>query len=153
MSEQDWERRAAQCRNAMSRLSWLVGSWRGHGTQNGVARICEVETQLLFDGTFLQSRERIYTSAGVVEHEDLTVYNASPDEGADAIWATAYMIGGNVVRYRVHVSGGTVTCEPEGFGARLSIERLADAYRVRIFYPNDAGAWTEDAVVDYTRRG
>lgn len=147
-----WERRAAECQASIARLSWLAGSWRGHGAQGGVARMCEVETHLLFDGTFLEARERIYTSAGVLEHEDLTVYAASPEDGPGAIVATAYMVGGLVVRYRVGVSGETITCDPEGIGARLSIARSDDGYRVRIFYPDESGAWAEDALVTYEPR-
>ena len=114
--------------------------------------MCEVETRLLFDGTFLESRERIFTSVGVVEHEDLTIYAAAPEDGPGVLVATAYMIGGLVVRYRVGVSGETITCDPEGIGARLSISRSEDGYRVRIFYPDETGAWAEDAVVAYEPR-
>jgi hypothetical protein len=153
MSEQDWERHAAACREAVERLSWLAGVWRGHGTQGGVARVCDVDTHVLFDGSFLESRERIYTSDGVLEHEDLTVYGATPEDGVPALWAESFMRGGHAVRYRVHVSGSTITCVPESFGARLSIDRTADGYRVRIFYPDEQGAWTEDAVVEYSPRG
>jgi hypothetical protein len=148
-----WERRAIECRAAVERLAWLAGSWRGHGSHGGVARVCEVETRLLFDGSFLESRERIYTSAGVVEHEDLTVYGASPEDGPGALWATSFIAGGLAVSYRVTVSDTSVTCDPEGLGVRLAIDRTADGYRVRIFYPDDTGAWAENAVVDYTPRG
>jgi hypothetical protein len=148
-----WERRAIECRASVERLAWLAGSWRGHGTQGGVARVCEVETRLLFDGTFLESRERIYTSAGVLEHEDLTVYGAAPEDGHGALWARSFMVGGLAVSYRVRVTGAGVTCHPDGLGARLAIERTDEGYRARIFYPDDNGAWAENAVVEYTPRG
>ena len=148
-----WERRAIECRGAVERLGWLAGSWRGHGTQGGVPRVCEVETRVLFDGTFLESRERIYTAAGIVEHEDLTIYGASPEDGPSALWARSFIAGGLAVSYRVHVSGTSVTCDPEGLGVRLAIDRTDEGYRVRIFYPDDNGGWAENAVVEYTPRG
>ena len=152
LDAEGWERRAAECRDSVGRLAWLAGEWRGHGTQGGVPRVCEVESKMRFDGTFLESHERIFTSAGVLEHEDLTIYAASPEDGPGVMTATAYMVGGLVVRYRVSVSGESVICEPEDLGARLAISRTDDGYRVRIFYPNERGAWTEDAVVEYTPR-
>ena len=147
-----WERRAAECRASLSRLEWLAGSWRGHGVQGGVARVCEVENRLLFDGSFLESRERIFTSTGILEHEDLTIYAAEPENGPGALGATSYMAGGLVVRYCVTVSNETITCDPEGVGARLARERAEDGYRVRIFYRDDEGVWAEDAVVVYAPR-
>lgn len=147
-----WARRADQCRGAIARLGWLVGSWRGHGTHGGSPRVCEVETRLLFDGSFLESRERIYTADGVLEHEDLTIYVADPDAGHASFWATAYIRGGLAIRYKVHASGNEIVCEPEMFGARLAIQRVDGGYRVRIFYPNDDGGWIEDAVVEYEPR-
>ncbi len=150
--EGDWERRALECREAVERIAWLAGTWRGQGTQDGVARVCEVETRLLFDGTFVESRERIYTSAGDLEHEDLTIYGASPETGPGALWAASFMNGGVAVHYNVRVSGDAITCEPTEIGARLAIDRISNGYRVRIFYPDEQGAWSEGAVVDYTPR-
>lgn len=150
--EGDWERRALDCREAVGRIAWLAGTWRGHGMQDGVARVCEVETRILFDGTFVESRERIFTSDGVLDHEDLTIYGASPEQGPGTLWAESFMHGGVVVHYNVRVSGDAITCEPTELGARLAVERTSAGYRVRIFYPDEHGAWSEGAVVEYTPR-
>ena len=50
-----------------------------------------------------ESRERIFTSAGVLEHEDLTVYAASPEEGPGVLVATAYMVGGLAMLFGKYV--------------------------------------------------
>ena len=63
------------------------------------------------------------------------------------------MAGGLAVSYRVRVTGLGLTCHPDGLGARLAIERTDEGYRARIFYPDDNGAWAENAVVEYTPRG
>ena len=152
LDAQAWERRAALCRDRIARIGWLAGSWRGHGLHGGVPRVCEVETRLLFDGGFLEARERIFTPEGIVEHEDLTIYGVDPDEGPGTYWATAFIRGGLAVKYVVHVSGEQIVCDPEQFGARLSIMRTGDGYRVRIFYPDGQGGWLEDAVVEYLPR-
>jgi hypothetical protein len=36
-------------------------------------------------------------------------------------------------------------------GARLSIARADDGYRVRVFFPGETGGWVEDAVLTYER--
>jgi hypothetical protein len=148
-----WDRHAESSRQAISQIEWLVGRWIGHGEHDGAPRVCEVETRLLFDGSFMESRERIYTAAGILEHEDLTVYGASPEDGPDDLWAHVYMAGGVALRYRVQVFNDSVLCEPEGLGSRLSIQRDGDGYKVRIFYPDDHGSWVEDAVVEYEPHG
>jgi hypothetical protein len=152
LDAQAWERRAALCREQIDRIAWLAGSWRGHGLHGGVPRVCEVEARLLFDGSFLEARERIYTPEGALEHEDVTVYGADPDGEQSPYWAMAFIRGGLAVRYTVHVSGDQIVCDPDQFGARLSIARDGDGYRVRIFYPDNRGAWVEDAVVEYAPR-
>lgn len=144
--------RAEHCRTAMAQFEWLVGSWLGHGTHGGEARVCHVETRYLFDGSFLESRERIYTPSGELEHEDLTIFGSAPESGPSEFFAVVYMPGGLAIHYRVEVNVDTILCEPEEFGARLSLLQTGNGYRARIFYPDEDGAWFEDAVVDYEGR-
>jgi hypothetical protein len=146
-----WDRRKAKCRDAVAQLDWLVGRWRGHGEAPSGPRISDVETKVLFDGTFIESRERIYTAHGELEHEDLTVYGAAPEKGSGELWANLYMIGGITTRYRVTVLGDNILCEPEGVGARLSMARAGDGYHVRVFFPGETGGWVEDAMLTYER--
>lgn len=152
LDAESFERRAGHCRTAMRQLDWLTGSWIGHGMHGGEARVCHVESKLLFDGTFLECRERIYTPSGELEHEDLTIFGAAPENGPSEYFAVVYMPGGLAVHYRVESSLDTILCEPEEFGARLSLTQTGDGYRARIFYPDEGGAWIEDAVVDYEPR-
>jgi len=145
-------KRADACRASMRQIAWLAGSWTGHGTHGGEPRVCHVESRFLFDGTFLESRERIFTPSGTLEHEDLTIVGASPEHGSSEFWAIVYMPGGLAVHYAVEFHNGTIVCEPQEFGARLSLQQTGDGYRARIFYPDEAGSWFEDAVVEYEPR-
>jgi hypothetical protein len=146
-----WDRRKAECRDAILQLGWLVGRWRGHGEVADGLRVSDVETKVLFDGTFIESRERIFTARGELEHEDLTIYGAAPEKGPGELWANLYMLGGIAARYKVTVLGDNILCEPEGMGARLSIARADDGYRVRVFFPSETGGWVEDATLTYER--
>jgi hypothetical protein len=151
LDEVQWERRRAECRDAVAQLGWLLGRWRGHGDSPAGARVSDVETRVLFDGTFVESRERIFTNRGEVEHEDLTIYGAAPENGPGELWAHLYMAGGISARYRVTVLGDNVLCEPEGFGARLSLTRAGDGYRVRVYFPSETGGWVENSTLAYER--
>jgi hypothetical protein len=144
--------RAEHCQQAMKQFAWLAGSWLGYGTHGGESRVCHVEARFLFDGTFLESRERIYTPSGELEHEDLTIFGAAPESGPSEFYAVVYMPGGLAVHYGVEVNGDSILCEPEEFGARLSLLQTGNGYRARVFYPDEEGTWFEDAVIDYEPR-
>jgi hypothetical protein len=151
LDEAHWNRRRAECRDTIATLAWMFGRWRGHGESPAGPRISDVETKAIFDGTFVESRERVYTARGELEHEDLTIYGAEPERGPGEMWAHLYIPGGIMTRYRVSVLGDNVVCEPEDFGARLSIARAGDGYRVRVFFPGEAGGWVEDSTLTYER--
>jgi hypothetical protein len=129
----------------------MVGRWRGHGRSTIRPLISEVETRPLLDGTFLESRERVYTTDGQLDYEDLMIYGAAPEKGAQALWAHLYMLGGVSTRYTVDAYGESVLCEPEDYGARLSFVREGDGYRARVYFLDAAGLWAEDATLHYQR--
>lgn len=106
---------------------------------------------MLFDGAFIRSHERTFTSSGQLENEDMTVYGASPEKGKGELWADLYISGGLTTRYTVTVFGDTILCEPKGFGARISYAREGDGYRVRVYFPSERGGWTEDSSLRYDR--
>ncbi len=151
LDEVRWESRKNACREEVAQLSWLVGRWRGRGESTNGTRVSDVETRLLFDGTFLESHEKIYTAAGDLEHEDMTIYGAAPEKGRGELWAQLFMLGGLTTKYSVTIFGDTILCEPEGYGARLSFLREGDGYRVRVYFPDGRGAWVEDASLRYEK--
>lgn len=145
-----WERYARECRDLVRQLEWLAGRWRGHGDSSAGPRVTELQVRLLFDGTFLESRERAYGASGELEHEDLTLYGASPGE-PDELWAQLFMPGGIVTGYAVTVFGDTMLCEPQGLGARISYLREGDGFRVTIYFPDGKDGWVKDSVLTYER--
>jgi hypothetical protein len=151
LDEAGWERRQAACRAEIAQLDWLIGRWRGRGESTTGTRVSDVETQKLFDGTFLRSHERTYTATGELEQEDMTVFGSSPEKGEGELWAHIYMTGGLTTTYNVTIFADTVLCEPRGFGARLSFAREGDGYRVRVYFPGERGTWVEDSSLRYER--
>lgn len=151
LDERAWAQRTEQCRAAMEQLRWMLGRWRGRGETSSGIRVSDVETRLLFDGTFVESRERVYATSGELESDDITIYGAAPEKGPNEVWAHLYMLGGITARYAVNILGETMLCEPEGYGARLSITQQDDGYRVRVYFPDGKGNWIEDAALTYER--
>jgi hypothetical protein len=147
----DLERYAHACRRSLAELDWLIGRWHGRGVKDGTTRISDVNTRYLFDSTFIMAREKIYSTNGDLEHEDITIYGVSPGDEAGEMWAQVYMRGGITLRYRVEVLGTSILCEPVSYGSRLSLRSVGDDYTTTIYVPDGRGGWIEDAVLQYER--
>jgi hypothetical protein len=148
-----WKVRLAECREAVAQLEWLVGRWRGYGEYQGSGRESIVETKYFFDRSFIESRERIYTPDGKLEHEDLTIYAAARGRGPGEVCAHLYITGGLIIRYKVEVFGESLLADPEDFGSRLAIQRLGDSLRMRVYSQDDQKTWIEDVTLDYEPYG
>ncbi len=131
-----WQARARLCRDRLAPLRFLVGRFKGHGTDSGQPVHAEAEGLLRLDGSWLELRERLLSPEGELLYEDFALYRYDPVE--EGLRVLHFMERSWHSQYPVHVVEQDALHWTTGVGGpRVHIRATTDGWASRVTLPDE----------------